>query len=228
VTPRVVILSAPSGGGKTALTRALLDRYPAQFGYSVSATTRKPRRGETDGAAYHFITREEFERRKQAGDFLEWAQYAGELYGTMRREVQEVLARGLNVLLDIEVKGARQVRAVYGPTSISIFLVPPSAKVLLERLKARRTESASEMARRVQIAVEEIQTARQDIQAAVVYDHVVVNDDLEQTVRRVVEIVDHPDVVKHRTMDMSKQIAELVRDLEQEAYQLQASLKETE
>jgi len=228
VTPRVVILSAPSGGGKTAVTRALLDRSPAQFGYSVSATTRKPRPGERDGEAYHFITREEFERRKTAGEFLEFAQYAGELYGTLRSEVQDILARGLNVLLDIEVKGARQVRAVYGPTSISIFLVPPSARVLLDRLRARRTESAAEMTRRVQIAVEEIRIASQDIQAALVYDHVVVNDDLEQTVGRVVEIVDRPDLVKHRTMDMITLIAELARDLEQEASQLQASLKETE
>lgn len=224
MTPRVVILSAPSGGGKTAATKTVLERYPQRFGYSVSATTRKPRPGEPDGAAYHFITREEFERRKETGDFLEWAQYAGELYGTLRSEVQDVLARGLNVLLDIEVKGARQVRAVYGPTAISIFLVPPSARVLLERLKARRTESASEMARRVQIAVEEIQTARQDIQAVVVYDHVVVNDDLEQAVRRVVEIVEQPDVVKHRTQDMVNLLADLVRDLEHESYQLQASL----
>lgn len=228
MTPRVVILSAPSGGGKTAVTRALLDRSPAQFGYSVSATTRKPRPGERDGEAYHFITREEFERRKTAGEFLEFAQYAGELYGTLRSEVQDILARGLNVLLDIEVKGARQVRAVYGPTSISIFLVPPSARVLLDRLRARRTESAAEMTRRVQIAVEEIRIASQDIQAALVYDHVVVNDDLEQTVGRVVEIVDRPDLVKHRTMDMITLIAELARDLEQEASQLQASLKETE
>jgi guanylate kinase len=142
--------------------------------------------------------------------------------------VQDILARGLNVLLDIEVKGARQVRAVYGPTSISIFLVPPSARVLLDRLRARRTESAAEMTRRVQIAVEEIRIASQDIQAALVYDHVVVNDDLEQTVGRVVEIVDRPDLVKHRTMDMITLIAELARDLEQEASQLQASLKETE
>lgn len=226
MTPKVVILSAPSGGGKTAITKALLERYPKRFGYSVSATTRKPRPGEKDGEAYHFITRQEFERRQQAGDFLESAQYAGELYGTLRSEVEDVLKRGVSVLLDIEVKGARQVRAIYGSNSISIFLIPPSAKVLLERLTSRRTESASEVARRVQIAVEEIQIARQDIQAAIVYDHVVVNDDLEQAVGRIVEIVDTPGLVKHRTMDMINLIAELVRDLEHEAYQLQSSLKE--
>jgi guanylate kinase len=224
VTPWVVILSAPSGGGKTAVTRALLERYPTRFGYSVSATTRRPRPGERDGAAYHFLTREDFERRKAAGEFLEFAQYAGELYGTLRSEVQDILARGLNALLDIEVKGARQVRAVYGARSISIFLVPPSARVLLNRLRARRTESRSEMARRVQIAVEEVRVASQDIQAAVVYDHVVLNDDLEQALGRVVAIVDRPSEVTHRTQDMVDRMTALERDLEREAHHLQAGL----
>lgn len=226
MTPKVVILSAPSGGGKTAITTALLERYPKRFGYSVSATTRKPRPGEKDGEAYHFIMRDEFERRKRDGDFLETAEYAGELYGTLRSEVQEVLSRGVDVLLDIEVQGARQVRAVYGSSSISVFLIPPSAKVLLERLKSRRTESVTEVAKRIRIAVEEIQIAQQDIRAATVYDHVVVNDDLDQAVRRIAEIVEHPERVTHRTPDMTSLVAELVRDLEHEAHQLQASLKE--
>jgi guanylate kinase len=135
---------------------------------------------------------------------------------------------GPAALLDIEVKGARRVRAVYGSKSISIFLVPPSARVLLDRLRARRTESVSEMARRVQIAVEEIRVASQGIQAAVVYDHVVLNDELDQAVGRVVEIVDRPNVVTHRTQDMIERIAELERDLEREAQHLQAGSKETE
>jgi guanylate kinase len=226
VTPKVVILSAPSGGGKTAVTRALVERFPNRFGYSVSATTRKPRPGEQDGVAYHFISRNEFQRRIEAGEFLEWAEYAGELYGTLKSEVESVLSKGLHVLLDIEVKGARQVRSVYGDKSIAVFLIPPSAGVLLKRLKERKTESPSEMARRVRIAVEETEIASQDIQSAIVYDHVVVNDDLEMAVSRIIEIVDHPDVVKHRTMDMIKLIAALVGDLHREAHQLQASLEE--
>ena len=226
MTPRVVILSAPSGGGKTAITKTLLERYADRFGYSVSATTRKPRRGERDGEAYHFISRAEFMRRQKAGEFLETAQYAGELYGTLRAEVEAVLAGGRNVLLDIEVKGARQVRSVYGSRAISIFMIPPSAKVLLERLKGRRTESTAEMARRVQIAVEEIEVARQDIQSAIVYDHVVVNDNLDQAVTRIVEIVENPALVNHRTMDMINRIGGLVGDLVRESHQLQSSLKE--
>ncbi len=226
MTPKVVILSAPSGGGKTAVTKALLERYPDRFGYSVSATTRKPRPGEQEGKAYHFISREEFERRAEAGEFLEWAQYAGELYGTLKREVEDTLKRGLNVLLDIEVKGARQVRSVYVDSSITVFLIPPTAGELLKRLRERKTESASEIARRVRIAVEEIQIARQDIRSAIVYDHVVVNDDLDLAVNRIIEIVDRPEIAKHRTMDMMKLIEELMRDLQTEASQLQSSVKE--
>ncbi|HJQ66610.1 MAG TPA: guanylate kinase [Gemmatimonadales bacterium] len=226
MTPKVVILSAPSGGGKTAVTRALLERYPNRFGYSVSATTRKPRPGEREGKAYHFISREEFKRRVEAGEFLEWAQYAGELYGTLKKEVEEVLKRGLNVLLDIEVKGARQVRSVYVGNAITVFLIPPTAGELLKRLRERKTESSSEIARRVSIAVEEIQIASQDIRSAIVYDHVVVNDDLDLAVARIVEIVDQPEIAKHRTMDMIKLIEELIRDLQSEAHHLQSSIKE--
>lgn len=226
MTPKVVILSAPSGGGKTAVTRALLERYPNRFGYSVSATTRKPRPGEQEGKAYHFISRAEFQRRIEAGEFLEWAQYAGELYGTLKREVEAILKRGLNVLLDIEVKGAKQVRSVYGGNAIAVFLIPPTAGELLKRLRERKTESTSEIARRVRIAVEEIQIARQDIESAIVYDHVVVNDDLDLAVNRIIEIVDRPEIAKHRTLDMIKLIVELIHDLQSEADQLQATVKE--
>src|SRR6266496_5507994 len=112
-SPRVVVLAAPSGGGKTTIARELVTRHPDLFGYSVSATTRKARAGEQDGAAYHFLTRDEFLGRRDAGAFLEWAPYAGELYGTLRSEVERVLASGRHVVLDVEVQGARQVRKAY-------------------------------------------------------------------------------------------------------------------
>ena len=227
MTPRVVILSAPSGGGKSAIIRELLQRHPDRFGYSVSATTRKPRPGEQDGVAYHFLTRREFERRRAAGEFLESAEYAGELYGTLKAEVDRVLARGLHVLLDIEVNGTRQVRATYPkPASISIFLVPPSTTVLLERLRGRRTESAPELARRVQIAVDEIGTAIDGVQTGVLYDHVVVNEDLEHTVGRIAEIVERPAREAQRTSQMISLLQGLVGDLDRTALQLQESLKE--
>jgi guanylate kinase len=218
VTPRIVILSAPSGGGKTVVTQELLKRHPELFGYSVSGTTRQPRPGEKDSEAYHFLTRQEFERRQLAGEFLETAEYAGELYGTLKSEVDKVLRKGVNVLLDIEVKGARQVRTQY-PDAITVFLLPPSAAVLLERLRGRQTESAEAMARRVEIAVSELRAAQG-------YDHIVVNEDLNRTVDRTLEIVQHPERAEHRTMDMISHLQDLIAELQAEAQKLQDALKE--
>jgi len=212
VTPRIVILSAPSGGGKTVVTKELLKRRPDLFGYSVSATTRQPRPGEIEGQAYHFLSRAEFERRRKIGDFLEFAEYAGELYGTLKSEVDAVLQRSLNVLLDIEIRGARQVRQVY-PDAITVFLQPPSAAVLLERLRGRQTESAEAMARRVQIAKDELT-------ASAAYDHIVVNEDLDRTVDRVLAIVQDPERVEHKTADMLHHLQELMAGLQTEAQKL--------
>lgn len=219
MTPRIVIVSAPSGGGKTAVTKELLKRRPELFGYSVSATTRQPRPGEKDGEAYHFLTRQEFERRRRAGEFLESAEYAGELYGTLKAEVDKVLAKGLNVLVDIEVQGAHQVRRAY-PTAVSIFLLPPSAEVLLERLRRRKTESAEAVAKRVEIAVGELQ-------AAVGYDHIVVNEDLNRAVDSVLAAVENPDRVRHRTREMLGHLEELTYGLQLEAQKLFDELKES-
>ncbi len=152
MTPRVVVLAAPSGGGKTTIARELRTRLPDVVGYSVSATTRTARPGERDGEAYHFLTRDEFLRRLQAGEFLERAEYAGELYGTLRSEVERVLRSGRNVVLDVEVQGARQVRRAYPPpASVVIFIIPPSARVLIERLRKRRTETEAQLRRRIDI-----------------------------------------------------------------------------
>jgi guanylate kinase len=226
VTPRIVIVSAPSGGGKTVVTQELCKRHPDLFGYSVSATTRQPRPGEQDGQAYHFLTRTEFERRRKAGEFLETADYAGELYGTLKSEVDSVLAKGLNVLLDIEVKGARQVRGQY-PEAIAIFLLPPSADVLLERLRGRRTESIESLERRIKIAQEEVEVARRDIQGAAVYDHLVVNEDLNRTVDAVLAIVEHPGRVRHRTGEMLVHLEKLMFGLQTEAQKLYDELRES-
>jgi guanylate kinase len=224
VTPRVVVLAAPSGGGKTTIARELLRRHPETFGYSVSATTRKPRAGERDGEAYHFLTRAEFERRARADEFLEWAEYAGELYGTLKREVERVLSGGKHVVLDIEVQGARHVRKAYPkPASTAIFVIPPSPSALIERLRKRRTESDREMGERLAIAVREVEAARHDVQAGTVFDHIVVNDDLSAAVQRVIEIVASPDRVKHRTTDMMGLLAEFVRELEIAADRLKQS-----
>ncbi len=226
MTPRVVVLSAPSGGGKTTIARELRKRLPGVFGYSVSATTRKPRAGERDGEAYHFLTRDEFERRVQAGEFLEWVEYAGERYGTLRSEVDRVLASGRHVVLDVELKGARRVRTAYPrPASLSIFVIPPSPRILLERLRKRRTESEAELLERLAITVREVRAAEQDAKQAILFDHIVVNDDLDAAVNLVIDIVDNPAAERHRAGDMITRVAAFARELEREAEQLGQSAR---
>jgi len=191
VTPRIVILSAPSGGGKTTISEALRVRRK-DIGYSVSATTRKPRPGEVDGKAYHFVTPAEFERMIAAGEFLEWAEYAGNRYGTLKREVDTVLQAGRHVLLDIEVQGARQIwRNAVGARPIRIFILPPSGKGWIDRLTGRETESRESLARRAQRAIGEIQEAT-------AWENIVVNDDLERAVSEVGQIIDEDGAKVHR------------------------------
>lgn len=181
MTPLVVVLSSPSGGGKSTITRRILaERDDA--GYSVSATTRAPRAGEVDGEAYHFLSPEAFAARVAAGDFAEHAEYAGARYGTLASELRRVTQAGRHVLLDIEVAGARQVRERF-PDAVLVFVAPPSGHALAERLRGRGTEDEAVVARR-------LTTALAELAAAVEYDYVVVNDDLEEAVRAVHAILD--------------------------------------
>jgi guanylate kinase len=183
VTPRVVVLSAPSGAGKTTITRALLAARP-DVAFSVSATTRAPRAGERHGEAYYFVSRAEFAQRRAAGALLECAEYAGHWYGTLRAEVERILASGRHALLDIEIEGARQVRAAYPPPgSVSIFVLPPSAAALLDRLRGRESEPRPVLARRLARAVEELKEVPR-------FDYVVVNDTLDAAVADVGAILD--------------------------------------
>ena len=182
--PRIVVLSAPSGGGKTTIAKAVRDRHPERFGFSVSATTRQPRSVEKHGVDYHFWTRRQFEEQVKAGKFLEHAEYAGELYGTLKAEVEKVLASGRHVLLDIEVEGARQVRKRYpAPQSVSIFILPSDPRVLLQRLRGRQSESPEEIRRR-------LDRARHELAQATKFDCLIRNDDLDTAVRDVVKIAE--------------------------------------
>jgi len=181
VTPLVVVLSSPSGGGKSTIKGRLLDERD-DIGYSVSATTRAPRPGEQDGRDYHFLSAAEFERRVEAGDFLEHARYNGNRYGTLESEVRRVTQGGQHVLLDIEIAGARMVRERFGD-AVLVFLLPPSGKVLVERLRARGTEDEASLAGRLEQALEELA-------AAVEYDYVIVNDALDDAVAMVSRIID--------------------------------------
>jgi guanylate kinase len=204
VTPRVVILSAPSGGGKTTITQALRERR-SDVGYSVSATTRPARPGERDGEAYHFVTRAEFERLIAAGEFLEWAEYAGNLYGTLRGEVKRVQSTGKHVLLDIEVQGARQVqRECPPPESIGVFVLPPDPGTWIDRLVGRETEAPSVLAQRLHRAITEIRES-------LAWQHIVINDDLGAVVAEVGAIIDEDGTIPHRPP--GPRLVRLVEDL---------------
>ncbi len=211
MTPRIVVLSAPSGGGKTTIAKQLLARRP-DVGYSVSATTRRPRSDEQDGVAYHFLTRDEFARRRAAGEFVEWAEYAGEWYGTLQSEVDRVLKAGKHVVLDIEVQGAAQVRERYPPPqSLSIFILPPSAAAWKERLLGRGTESPEALGRRLEQAIAEV---RQSLS----WRHIVINDDLSRAVDEVSQIIDEDGARPHRPR--AERVAQLVDELVREADRL--------
>ena len=167
-------MSAPSGAGKTTLCRALVSSLP-DLEFSVSYTTRDPRPGEIDGRDYSFVTREEFEKMAEAKEFLEQAEVHGEMYGTSKPRVQEILDSGKDVILDIDTKGASQIRA-HTTTGTSIFILPPSMETLEKRLMERMTDSEEKIGRRLRQAAEEIRTYHE-------YDYVIMNDILEDALR---------------------------------------------
>ena len=176
----VFVITGPSGVGKGTLIRGLLERIP-ELELSVSATTRKPRPGELDGVAYHFLTPDKFAEHVDAGDFVEHATYSGNRYGTLRSELERRVRAGAPVVLEIEVQGARQVRAAMRE-SVQVFIAPPHPEVLRERLGGRGTDSAEAIDARLEVAEQEL--AAQDE-----FAHVVVNDHLDRAAGELEEIV---------------------------------------
>ena len=177
----LIIVSGPSGAGKSTIVRAILEKRP-RLRYSVSYTTRPPRANEQDGVDYHFISEFAFRKKIDADELAEWAEVHGHLYGTSATSIEETVSDGQDVLLDIDVEGAKRLSARY-PEAISVFVMPPNMKELEKRLVGRGTDSAVTVERRLKNAKSEMAQAHH-------YDHCIVNDDLAQTVSSLEAIIE--------------------------------------
>lgn len=185
---KLIVVSAPSGAGKTTIVKAILAKYPSLL-FSVSATTRPIRAGEVDGRDYFFLQREEFERRIKAGQLVEWEEIYGNLYGTLKSEVDKALSAGKTMLFDIDVRGVLSIKRHYQNDTVVIFIRPPSVEVLRSRLLNRKTEDEATMNRRLDRVTMELETGNQ-------FDYQVINDDLQTAVREVEQIIaKHTEVV---------------------------------
>lgn len=173
----ILVLSAPTGGGKTTIAHRYMERTPGAS-FSVSHTTRNPRPRESDGLDYHFVSRGDFEAMRDRGEFAEWAEVHGHLYGTHRAQLEAAVREGRDVLLDIDVQGGLQIRAAF-PDAVLVFILPPSLAVMLERLGKRGGEAGFDLARRLATALQELEKSED-------YDYIIVNEDLETAVSDVV------------------------------------------
>ncbi len=180
---KLIILSAPSGAGKTTLMRRLLERFPGQLAFSISATSRPPRGAEKEGVDYYFLSPSAFAEAVAEGKFVEWEEvYEGTCYGTLHAEIQRIWSEGKTILFDVDVKGGLRLREIFGERALAIFVMPPSIDELRRRLVARGTDSPEKIEQRVAKAEEEIAHHPG-------FDRVVVNDDLETAVEEVVDAV---------------------------------------
>ncbi len=173
---KIIVVSAPSGTGKSTIINSILNKNEIDMRFSVSATNRNPRPGEVDGVSYNFLTTDQFRTLIDQGGFVEWEEvYDGRYYGTLKSEIAKTVSEGHNVILDIDVKGAVNVKKMYGDKAITLFIMPPSIEVLRQRLEDRGTETPESLSQRLQKAEFELGYADR-------FDVVVVNDDLSKAV----------------------------------------------
>ena len=180
-TGQLIVISAPSGAGKDTVVKELMKKNPDSFWVSVSATSRAPRDGEQEGIDYYYITKEEFEKRIEEDYFIEYTNYAGNYYGTPKKYIKEKLDKGIDVILIIEIEGASNIKRIV-PEALMIFIMPPSLKELVKRLKKRGTETDEKIIKR-------FHTAYKEINEVTKYNYVVVNDILEEAVEKVESII---------------------------------------
>jgi len=174
------VVSAPSGAGKTSLCRAITDSLE-DLTHSISYTTRKPRNGEIDGRDYHFVSQERFQAMINAGDFAEWAEVHANLYGTSRRMLDDMISKGIDIILDIDTQGAKQIKSKFN-SAVFVFIMPPSLDILEERLRNRKSDHEEEIKKRMRRAREEIRDYAQ-------YDYIVINRDFDRALTELRSIV---------------------------------------
>ena len=175
------IITAPSGAGKTTIIKSILKKNIDGLGYSISHTTRKPRKGEINGLHYYFVDRATFEKMIKANEFLEWAVVYDQLYGTSISGINRALSAGKDLLMDVDIQGAKEIKRKY-PDSLSIFILPPSIDILNKRLQRRSTDDKKHIELRLKNAVKEIQECRE-------YDFIIVNNDLKQAIKEIEAII---------------------------------------
>ncbi len=181
---KLIIFSAPSGSGKTTIVRHLLSKFPQRIEFSISATSRQKRGVEENGKDYYYFTHEEFKSKIAKNEFLEWEEvYAGAYYGTLRSEVERIWAKGKAVIFDIDVEGGLNLKNQFKDKALSVFVMPPSIKILEERLRSRSTDSPESIARRVAKAEKELKTAE-------LFDCFILNEVLEEALEKAEHVVE--------------------------------------
>lgn len=183
MTGSLIIFSAPSGAGKSTIIDALLKKFPGKFEYSISATTRSPRSNEINGKDYFFLSAEDFKQKIKNNEFVEWEKVHTDYYGTLKETVDTLLAACKKIILDLDFKGALQVKKKYPENSLLIFIAPKSAEVLIERLEQRGTESEAQIKKRLERYAVEMENSKY-------YDHIIINDVLEDAIAETIEVIE--------------------------------------